>query len=337
MPVPSAFGILRGMQLRCLIVDDSARFLESAGRLLAKEGVDVVGVAATSAEGLERTQELRPDVVLVDIDLGGESGFELARAIAEAPAPAPVPVILISTRSEDELAELVEVSPALGFLSKRELTGQAIRDLLPKSECVHEALLYSTPEELLAAVVPFVRDGLDAGEPVLVATKEANIDLLRESLHSDAGRVEFVDSAGWYREPSQTLAAYGRYLDAQLDAGAGRVRVVGELHWPRESQRAVADWQRYESAVNVAWASTPVWVVCPYDTADLPEAITAAALETHPIVRTGGERRSSARYTHPEVFVRELGLEVSELLADRPKPIPLPLRGSTVTRPRSSG
>ena len=80
MPVASAFGILRGMQLRCLTVDDSARFLESAGRLLPREGVDAVGIAATSAEGLERTQELRPDVALVDIDLGGQSGFELARA-----------------------------------------------------------------------------------------------------------------------------------------------------------------------------------------------------------------------------------------------------------------
>jgi CheY-like chemotaxis protein len=335
MSVANAFGILRGMQLRCLIVDDSARFLESACKFLANEGIDVVGVAATSAEGLERTHELLPDVVLVDIDLGGESGFELASAIAEAPTPAPV--ILISTRTKDELAELIEASPALGFLSKQELTGQRIRELLPKREYVHEALLYSTPEELLAAAVPFIRHGLDAGDPVLVATKKANIDLLREALGSDNGRVEFVDSARWNSEPRRALETYGRYVDAKLKAGAGRVRVVGEPQWPKVSRREVAEWQRYETALNVAWASKPVWIVCPYDTAELPEAITAVALETHPIVRTGSERRSSARYTRPEDFVRELGLEVSELLANRPESTALPPRDSTATHPEHSG
>ncbi len=66
------------MVLRCVIVDDSARFLEAARALLEREGVDVVGVASTIAEALRLVDEVRPDVTLVDIDLGAESGFDLA-------------------------------------------------------------------------------------------------------------------------------------------------------------------------------------------------------------------------------------------------------------------
>jgi CheY-like chemotaxis protein len=75
--------------LRCLIIDDSPRFLEAARGLLERQGVTVVGVASTSAEALQRVQELRPDVTLLDIDLGGESGLELARRLHDRPELAP--------------------------------------------------------------------------------------------------------------------------------------------------------------------------------------------------------------------------------------------------------
>jgi DNA-binding NarL/FixJ family response regulator len=302
--------------LRCLIVDDSARFLEAAGALLEREGIAVVGVASTSAEALRRAEELRPDVTLVDIDLGGESGFELARRLAEKPATPPV--ILISTRSEDELSELLEAGPALGFISKADLSAQAIRDVLESGKCVHEALVYSTVEEFLAATVPFVRAGLEADEPVLVAAKEANLRALREALDTDAGRVDLIDSVEWYRSPPQTLAAYDGYVRARLEDGAGRVRIIGEPVWHGRPPRRVAEWKRYESAINLAWASTSVWVVCPYDVSELPEEIVADAHRTHPVVRTECGSGPSPRYTDPEVFVRELGLELSEILVDRP-------------------
>jgi DNA-binding NarL/FixJ family response regulator len=303
--------------LRCLIVDDSARFLEAARELLESEGITVVGVSSTSAEALERAQQLRPDVALVDIDLGGESGFELARRIAEAPAP--VAVILISTRFEDDLAELIETSPALGYVSKAHLSAHAIRHLLDGSKCVHEALVYSTAEEFLAATVPFIREGLEGEEPLLVVTKEANLSALRTALDRDAGRVDFVDSAAWYRSPPQTLEAYDRYVRTRLEEGARRVRIIGELVWPRTSARAVAEWKRYESAINVTWASTPTWVVCPYDATALPEEVVSDAKRTHPVLRTGRGTRPSPRYTDPDAFVRDLGLELSEILAGGPQ------------------
>jgi CheY-like chemotaxis protein len=304
------------MALRCLIVDDSARFLEAARHLLEREGITVAGVASTSAEALERAQELRPDVALVDIDLGEESGFDLARQIADGPAP--LPVILISTRSEEDLAELIEASPALGYVSKARLSAHAVADLLDGGRCAHEALVYSTVEEFLAATVPFIREGLESEEPLLVVTKEANLSALREALDNDPRRVEFVDSAAWYRSPEQTIEAYDRYVRTRLEEGAERVRIIGEPVWPRTSARAVAEWKRYESALNVAWASTPSWVVCPYDANELPDDIVSDAKRTHPVLRTGRGTRPSPHYTDPAVFVRDLGLDLSEILAAGP-------------------
>jgi CheY-like chemotaxis protein len=116
--------------MRCLIVDDSPRFLDAARGLLERQGVTVVGVASTSAEALKRTTELRPDVTLVDIDLGGESGLELARRLYGQAGRVPPPVILISTHAEQDYAELIAASPAIGFLAKTALSADAIGDLL---------------------------------------------------------------------------------------------------------------------------------------------------------------------------------------------------------------
>jgi DNA-binding NarL/FixJ family response regulator len=119
-----------GMMLRCLIVDDSPRFLAAARGLLERQGMAVVGVASTSAEALERVRELRPDVTLVDIDLGGESGLELTRRLHHQAGPATARVILVSTHAEEDYAELIAASPAVGFLSKSTLSAGAIHDLL---------------------------------------------------------------------------------------------------------------------------------------------------------------------------------------------------------------
>jgi DNA-binding NarL/FixJ family response regulator len=117
------------MPLRCLIVDDNARFTEASRTLLERQGISVVGAAMTAAEGLQSAEELQPDVALVDIELGACSGFDLARALADGRGPA-FNVILISTHSEEDFADLVAESPALGFLAKSDLSADAIRSIL---------------------------------------------------------------------------------------------------------------------------------------------------------------------------------------------------------------
>ncbi|MEU7768406.1 response regulator transcription factor [Nocardia sp. NPDC049190] len=116
--------------LRCFIVDDSVHFLDAARELLEREGVTVVGVASTSAEALRGVEALRPDVTLVDVDLGEENGFELAEHLYRTGWPAPSPVILTSTHAEQEFADLIVKSPAVGFLSKFAVSSGAIRELL---------------------------------------------------------------------------------------------------------------------------------------------------------------------------------------------------------------
>jgi len=118
------------MPLRCLIVDDNACFMEVSRTLLEKQGISVVGLAMTAAEGLQGARELEPDVVLVDIDLGADNGFDLARLLADEAGPVASKVILISTHSEEDFADLVAESPALGFVAKSDLSARAIEDLL---------------------------------------------------------------------------------------------------------------------------------------------------------------------------------------------------------------
>jgi DNA-binding NarL/FixJ family response regulator len=120
------------MTLRCLIVDDSTRFLEAARRLLERHGIEVAGVATTVTEALDLVDQIRPDVTLVDIDLGGESGFELVRRLQRENGPPPSSVILISTHAEEDFADLVAASAAIGFLSKADLSADAIHDLLDR-------------------------------------------------------------------------------------------------------------------------------------------------------------------------------------------------------------
>jgi DNA-binding NarL/FixJ family response regulator len=122
------------MTLRCLIVDDSPSFSSAARGLLEYQGVTVVGVASNSAEALRRAEELRPDVTLVDVDLGGESGLELARRLDGAAGVARAAVILISTHAEQDYAELIATSPAIGFLSKAGISADAIEELLNSQE-----------------------------------------------------------------------------------------------------------------------------------------------------------------------------------------------------------
>jgi DNA-binding NarL/FixJ family response regulator len=114
--------------VRCLIVDDNRRFLRAAKTLLEREGLDISGVATTSAEALRQAATLLPDVVLVDVALGEESGLELARRLDADHADAVV--ILISTRSETDLADAIALSPAAGFLAKSQLSAEAIRGLV---------------------------------------------------------------------------------------------------------------------------------------------------------------------------------------------------------------
>lgn len=115
------------MHLRCLLVDDNDAFLNAASVLLEREGVTVAGIASTIAEALRQIEALRPDVILIDIGLGDESGFDLARRVARNGSSATI--IMISTRAGADYADLIAEGPAAGFLAKSELSARGIGQL----------------------------------------------------------------------------------------------------------------------------------------------------------------------------------------------------------------
>jgi CheY-like chemotaxis protein len=308
------------MALRCLLVDDSTHFLEAASRILEGQGVAVVGTAHRSAEALALVRELEPEVAIVDINLDGESGFDLAWQLAAASGGAPTKTILTSTRGESDFAELVAVTPVLGFISKNELSAAAIRDFLSDHShghgCRHEALVYSSADELVAGAVPFLRQGLARDEELLVVLKDANRAVLEQALGDDVAQIEFADALAWYQSPKHAFQQYVRYIDDRLGGGASRVRVVAEVVWPQSSATAdIAGWKRYEAGISAAMASVPVSFICTYDTQELPTGILIDAQRTHPVLRTATGARPSPHYTPSAAFVRALEDEVPELVA----------------------
>jgi DNA-binding NarL/FixJ family response regulator len=113
-----------GLPVRALIVDDSAAFRAAASAMLTRGGITVVGTATDGAEAVTLTREHRPDVALVDVDLGRDSGFDVAERLRGTP------VILISTHDEQDVTDLVGASCARGFLPKFALTADAVRAML---------------------------------------------------------------------------------------------------------------------------------------------------------------------------------------------------------------
>ena len=107
-----------------MIVDDDKAFLHVARAVLERDGVTVAGVAHTCAEAVERAEALRPDVLLIDIRLGEESGFDVARQLAGDGQAATL--IMISTNAREDYADLIAESPAAGFVAKADLSAAAI-------------------------------------------------------------------------------------------------------------------------------------------------------------------------------------------------------------------
>jgi DNA-binding NarL/FixJ family response regulator len=118
------------MVLRCFIVDDSPHFLAAARGLLEREGIVVVGVASTAEEAVRRVEALQPDVVLIDVELGTESGFDLARRLENETSLDGSRLIMISTYAEDELRDLIAAAPVAAFLPKSRLSADAVREIL---------------------------------------------------------------------------------------------------------------------------------------------------------------------------------------------------------------
>lgn len=164
---------------------------------------------------------------------------------------------------------------------------------------VHPALFYRDEQEYLAGTVPFVTDGLAAGEPVAVSVPPANLAVLRRELGTAAERVRMLDMTQVGRNP-------GRIIPGVLRAFADRypdqhVRIIGEPIWPQRSAAEYPACAQHEALINHAFTGRQVTILCPYDTAGLDPLVLADAARTHPLLVDATGSRTSDRYAPDEV------------------------------------
>jgi AcrR family transcriptional regulator len=169
---------------------------------------------------------------------------------------------------------------------------------------VHDALIYSSDEEFVSVLAPFLGEAVAAGEPAIAVTTQAKAGLLRDALGSNADRVSYHDATEFYRRPARTLTAYGAMLNDLLRSNPERVRVVGEIPF-RTTVEEHAQWMRYEAVLNRGLAGRQAWIVCAHDTRALPESVIADAYRTHPFVWTNGQRATNASYRDADELGRQ--------------------------------
>jgi hypothetical protein len=173
------------------------------------------------------------------------------------------------------------------------------------SDLVHQLAVYSSDQEFLEVAVPFVDGALVRGEPVLVSTTAANLELLHTAMGVRADGVDQAETAYFGRRPPQRATALIRYWQRNARSAANRnVRVLAEPFWVGRSASEVLEWRRLESSLNVVLADTNLWIVCPYDTRTASEEVVAHALRTHPALVRGNEVSASPDYVAPEEYVR---------------------------------
>ena len=159
----------------------------------------------------------------------------------------------------------------------------------------HEALLYDGEVGFLTGTLPFIREGVAAGEPVLVVVSAAKIGLLRAALGGDADRVAFADMADVGANPARIIPAWRDFV-AVTDGGR-HARGIGEPIWAERTPAELVECQRHEALLNLAFAGVPAWwLLCPYDTGALGPDVLEEAERSHPYLSERGAARESAGY-----------------------------------------
>lgn len=187
---------------------------------------------------------------------------------------------------------------------------------------LHEALLYSGLPDFVEATSAFVRDGVEAGEPVLVVVSDEKIALLREVLGDAAEGVRFADMAAVGVNPARIIPAWRDFV-----AGAeGPARGIGEPIFPQRSPAEMVECHHHEALLNLAFADTPgFWLLCPYDTTVLAPEVVEEAQRTHPGLSEGPLRWHSTQYPgldaaderHRQALPEPAGHVLLEMTVDR--------------------
>lgn len=204
----------------------------------------------------------------------------------------------------------------------------------------HECALYASDEEFVEIVVPFLADGIAAGEPTLAALGEKNGALVRSAM-PDSADVTFLPT-GQYARPAPAIKKYRDLLTEYVAKGASQIRIVGEVPHPGVGE-PWDWWARYEAAINYALDDYPLWGMCPYDVRVTPGAVLADVERTHPhVAATGGRHTSNLAYQEPSALLcrrsttRDL-LETGPATIELPNPTPAAARHAVTVAASRAG
>jgi hypothetical protein len=174
----------------------------------------------------------------------------------------------------------------------------------------HEAFLWHDQGDFTAGMVPFLEDGLAAGEPMMVAVVPEHTEWLQQALGSDAREIEFIDMHQLGRNPARIIPAWQRFLDAH----EGPVRGIGEPIWPGRRPEELLECQLHEALLNVAVdPELPFWLICPYDAEHLGTDVVEEAYRSHPVIVEADTYQGSARYAGKAHVDTMFSSELSEL------------------------
>ncbi|MEU2427736.1 anti-sigma factor RsbA family regulatory protein [Streptomyces sp. NPDC007851] len=166
---------------------------------------------------------------------------------------------------------------------------------------VHPALFYRGADQYVAGTVPFLTEGLDAGEPAAVAAPPDRLELIREGLGERAAEVRFIDMTQAGRNPGRIIpSVLRRFADAH--PGARRVRIIGEPIWRGRSAVEYPACVQHEALINAAFTGRAVTILCPYDAGQLEQQALSDALATHPLVLDADGETASTAYS-PELII----------------------------------
>lgn len=168
----------------------------------------------------------------------------------------------------------------------------------------HEALIYEGPDQYLEGTVPFLRAGLEAGEPAMVAVGRSQRELLEGEL-GDADDVRFADMEKLGRNPAWIIPFWREFVD---EARGRPVRGIGEAVWAARSRSALDECQRHEALLNVAFDPGSSWsLLCPYDAGSLGDEVLEVVACSHPHIHLEGRvERSGSFDPHLNAFAGEL-------------------------------
>jgi anti-sigma regulatory factor (Ser/Thr protein kinase) len=175
----------------------------------------------------------------------------------------------------------------------------------------HGALVYESQDEYVACAVPFLTEGLEAGEGAVVAHTKPGLALMREALGSDAAHVTFVDVSSTYTRPARTLASYHQVYVEQLGKSPS-LRVVADVQFGLDPAEWDL-WTAYEAVFNRAFSHLPVWVVCTYNANGTPDPIIDGVWRTHPDVHAGDTWHTSGLFEDPDELLGALTPEPRSL------------------------